>query len=83
MGYDYPKPAEGSHDHIYQPIVLMLFKRKIGMIEEVVKIIGAKRIIWGSDLSLLDLWYEIKRYIGLKQAMIAVIVRKLDKFFVL
>jgi len=46
MGYDYPKPDEGSHDYSYQPIVLMLFTRKIGMIEKVVKIIGAKRIFW-------------------------------------
>ena len=61
MGYDYPKPDEGSHDYSYQPIVLMLFKRKIGMIEEIIKIIGAKRIIWWSNLPLLDPWYEIEK----------------------
>ena len=32
----------------------MLFKIKIELIEEVVKIIGTKYIIWWSDLSLLD-----------------------------
>lgn len=35
--------------------------KDLGMIEEAVKVIGANRIIWGSDLPLLDPWYEIEK----------------------
>lgn len=33
----------------------------LGMVEEAVKAIGPKRIVWGSDLPLQDQWYEIEK----------------------
>ena len=35
-----------------------------GMIEEAVKIIGAKRIIWGSDMPLLDSWFQREKILA-------------------
>jgi len=33
----------------------------LGMVEQAVKAIGPKRIVWGSDLPFLDQWYEIEK----------------------
>lgn len=32
-----------------------------GMIEEAVRVIGAERIIWGSDMPMIDPWINIER----------------------
>ncbi|MGI6284860.1 amidohydrolase family protein [Neomoorella humiferrea] len=33
----------------------------LGMIEEAVRCVGAERVVWGSDVPLLDPWYEIEK----------------------
>lgn len=33
----------------------------LGMVEEAVKLIGAERVVWGSDMPLLDPWYEVEK----------------------
>jgi len=33
----------------------------LGMVEEAVKAIGPKRVVWGSDLPLMEQWYEMEK----------------------
>ena len=33
----------------------------LGFVEEAVRVLGAKRIVWGSDVPLLDAWYNIEK----------------------
>ena len=33
----------------------------LGMVEEAVRVVGAERIVWGGDIPLLDIWYNLEK----------------------